>query len=309
MYQQERKERFVNQYVVRETKDTILAMFKTISPYEEKLGKDVSEMSEKELQEVIDNTMAVRTISKYSKFRCLQKYIQWCAASGYGNVTDAYTRIRMDGIDKMRRQFVANPAHLQRTLNQIFDPVDEETVDVIYRCYLWLGFMCFPENKISELTANHLDFDAHKLSFRDNVYPLYQESEPVFFKAATLTEFTYRHTAPDYEIRRSRYLGNGLLRGIKSNFNTYTMRSKITARVKQAVLTNGVPTQEISYKRLDASGIFYSIYTRECAGLPISPKQEFYERFAAHGIQRESAIHIATSYVQDYERWKIAFMK
>ena len=309
MYQQERKQRFIDRYTVRETRDTITAMFNTIAPYEEQFGRDVSEMSDEELQETIDKAMAVRAVSRYSKLRYLQKYIQWCAASGYENVTDAYKRVRSDGIDKMRRQFVVNPTQLQLTLDRVYDPVDDDTIDVICRCYLWLGFMCFPEKRIAELTAEHLKFDAHKLVFDGISYQIYQESAPVFHKAAELTEFTYRHTTPDYEIKRTRFLGSGLLRGIKGDFEPLTMRTKVARRVKDAVKKSKQQIQEVSYKRLDISGMFYAIYIRECAGEPVFPRQEFYERFAARGIRQSSAFNMANIYVQDYERWKVAFMK
>lgn len=310
MYQRERKEQFIEQYNVKDTRNTVAAVFRSIEACEDKFGKDVSEMTVEELQETVDSVFAVKTISKYSKLRYLSKYIKWCAVSGFPNVTDAIDHINTAGIEKMRKQYVASPMHLQYCLDLIFDKVSDDTLDIVYRCYLWLGYMEFPEEHITELTRDNVDFEAHRLVFGNRAYPLYLESEQTFQKASELTAFIYRHTSPDYEISRDRYIGNGLLRGIKGSFEPLTMRSKINARITNAAKEyEGVDKRlsRLSYKRLTSSGMFYRVYERERAGMDTNPLQEFYEVFADRGIKSKSAMTMAHAYVNDYERWKIAF--
>lgn len=306
MYHAERKSRFAEQYDVRDTRVTVESMFRSIAPYEEKYGKDVSEMSVAELQYTIDHAFAVKTISKYSKLRYLDKYIGWCSLNGFQNVTDAIKHISTASIDKVRQQLTSNPMHLQRCLDIAFAPVEDETIDIIYRCYLWLGYMEFPEDRIAELTREHLDFNGHVLVFNDHMYTIYQESEKAFRKAAELTEFNYHHDSPSYDIRRSRYMSNGLIRGIKGDFQALTIRPKIASRVREYA-NSDTPVFQLSYKRLATSGMFYRLYTRERAGMQVDPLNEFYEAFAERGIKKKSAKTLAFSYVNDYERWKFAF--
>lgn len=310
MYQQERKEKFIAQYDVKETRDTITSLFRSIESCEEKFGKDVSEMSVEELQETVDHALAVKTISKYHKLRFLDKYIRWCSVNKYPNVTDSINSISTAGLDKMRQQYVASPMHMQHCLDKVFDVVDDNTMDIVYRCYLWLGYMEFPEDRIAELTKEHLDFESHKLVFDARSYILYREAEPCFRKAAELTEFTYRHTSPSYETQRNRYPGNGLLRGIKGNFEPLTIRPKVNAKVAAALKQYEETDRKIvrlSYKRLTSAGMFYRTYERERAGMDVNPLQEFYEVFADRGIKSKSAMTMAHAYVNDYDRWKLAF--
>lgn len=35
---------------------------------------------------------------------------------------------------------LANPKHLQRCLNEMFNPVESNTIDCIYKAYYWMEF-------------------------------------------------------------------------------------------------------------------------------------------------------------------------
>lgn len=306
MYREDRKNGFIEQYKNKDTRRTVASVFAALEPFENEFGKDVSEMTESELRHTLDETLAVSSISRYSKLLYLQKYVEWCRAAGFKGVTNAVFTTNAMGLDKIRRQFTASPAHLQRCLDIAYAPVEAETVDIIYRCYLWLGYMEFPEGSIPDLTKSNLDFNSCKLVFGGRSYILYQEAIPAFHKATDLTEFNYHHDSPSYDIKRSRFPSNELLRGIKSGFQKTTIRAKTTHKVIEFA-DSDTPVEQLGYKRLTTSGMFYRVYSRERAGLPVSPKQEFYKVFLDRGIKASSAATMANAYYSDYARWKAAF--
>ena len=68
--------------------------------------------------------------------------------------------LKVDMADKMRRLMVASPQHLESIMDAAFDPVDSETVDCLYRCYLWMAFSGFSEDESLSVKVSEIDFDS-----------------------------------------------------------------------------------------------------------------------------------------------------
>lgn len=307
MYNEEQKEKFIEFATNADSLERALrGMFNRTAKFEEEYGHDLCEMSVDEMQRVIDEVFGVATVSKRSRISNIREYVRWCRVQGIKGVTDAIDHTNIAGIDKFRRQMTASPMHLQLCLNAAYTPESKCTVDNIYRGYLWLGFMGFPESEIGKLKKNNLDFSEMKMHYEGKAYPIYAESVPTLRNCADLTEFKYYHESPAYETTRNRYASNGLLRGIKGDFNVLTMRAKVQKKIRD-LASQGTVVYQLSYKRLSTSGLFYRIYTAERAGAINSPKHSLIDYFLEREILQTSAETMAREYMIDYERWKLAF--
>lgn len=307
MYNKEQKEKFIAFLTESENlKKALRIMFDRTEKFEQRYEHDLCEMTDDELQQTVDDVFGVSTVSKRARLSNIREYVRWCRVNSAENVTDAVDRINIAGMGKFKRQMTASPMHLQKCLDIAYTPESMETVDNIYRGYLWLGFMGFPEAEIINLTRHNLDFSDMTMSYGGKIYPIYAESVPALRNCADLKEFNYYHETPAYVSKLYRYASNGLIRGIKGDFNPLTMRSKINKKVREFAETD-TPIFQLSYKRLVTSGLFYRLYSAERAGIVNSARHYLTDYFAERDILPTSVDMMTREYIKDYERWKLAF--
>lgn len=307
MYNKEQKEKFIAFQTESESLQKALRiMFDRTEKFEQSCGHDLCEMSDDELQETVDDVFGVSTVSKRARLSNIREYVRWCRVNGAENVTNAVDHINIAGMDKFKRQMTASPMHLQKCLDIAYSPESMETVDNIYRGYLWLGFMGFPESEIINLTRYNLDFNDMTMRYGGKSFPIYAESVPALRNCAELKAFNYYHDTPSYVSQLDRFASNGLIRGIKGDFNPLTMRSKINKKVREFADT-GTPIFQLSYKRLVTSGLFYRLYSAERAGIANSARHFFTDYFTERDILPTSVDMMTREYIKDYDRWKLAF--
>lgn len=171
-------------------------------------------------------------------------------------------------LDKVRKQMVTSPLHLQRYLNEVFDPEGDETIDNLYRCYYWMAFSGIREEDTLSITASDVDFMDMSIRYGENCVPLYRESLPAFHNAVELPGFLYKHPNYAKEIRRDRVPGDTIMRGVRATTKTMSIRSMLSHR-SAAALQDGKTKQQLSFYRVWMSGLFYRMYERERAGIPV----------------------------------------
>lgn len=103
------------------------------------------------------------------------------------------------------------------------------------------------------------------------------------------------------------------MRGIKATTKTFTMRTTLSKRNIKAI-KEGKTDMQLSFYRVRMSGLFYRVYERERAGIPID-----FSEAAVHAMEgktysltgRVKIEHkqnrIERDYMEDYQRWKLAF--
>jgi len=215
--------------------------------------------------------------------------------------------------EKMKRMMIASPVHLEAVLNKIFEPVASETVDCLYRCYLWMGFAGIEEAEAIEVTVDEIDFDTMTIEHGGKSYEIYREAVPAFKMACNATEF--RYVNPNYTDGkqggyRNRYPGEHLLRGIRSaQIKLTTIRAVIGKKFK----AEGIET---SYGKIRLSGLFYKTYEMERFGEPVNFDAFIVERMGKtdHQYHRnytrnKLANGIRRDLEDDYECWKAAFTR
>ena len=317
MYNNELKTKFVRNYTqslsVAKLCETI---FNKVGQYEEKWNADICTRTAEELQPMIDSIVGFRSRSKWSTLIILKDYVKWCIGNNIPNACDGMLKINTVGLDNVKTQMVSIPKHLQKYLNEIYDPESDCSTDNIYRCFFWLAYSGMKEEDILDVKCEDVDLATLTVHYNGKDYEIYREAIPAFKNCVELGSFVYNH--PLYSANRTvwkpRADGNTLVRGIRSTSSLKSMRMTLSRKAKEAI-DNGRTTQRLSYYRVYLSGLFYRMYEREKSGEPVDFTQDALEFMEGREYQFEKGCkneiikrrEIAKDYLEDYQRWKLAF--
>lgn len=316
MYNEEQKTQFIRSYTQSiHTANVAETVFSAMEKYENEWGRDLCTQSAEVLQPVIDEITGLRSKSQGMSLAILREYVKWCLVMKVPDACDGMLHITTVGLEKIKTQMVSSPLHLQKYLDEVFDVEGKETVDLIYRCYYWMAFSGIKEDDTLLVTAKDIDFENMCIHWNEREYPLYREAVPAFRLASTLTGFNYEH--PNYQtIRRDRIPGDTIMRGIRAVMKPKGMRSILTHRSMDAI-KEGKTKLHLSFYRVWMSGLFYRTYENERAGLPVSFSETAVDfmsgkEYAVNGVNKYIKLshkqnRIEKDYMEDYERWKLAF--
>ena len=325
MYNPDMKQKFIDKvYAGRDSTAAIARnVLKSLGEYERNWGADFCTRSPEEISPVLDNVLGMRVSSKWSSVNILKEYIRWCIMNGYPGATDSLKKINIDisGYEKVKMQTVANPIQLQKYFDDIFSPESDETMDIVYRCYLWMAYMGIPEEEALNIKSGNVDFALMRIKYGDKEAPIYRESLASFRSASDLTSFKYVHTR--YTTVRDRVLGDMLLRGVKENVHKYTIR-QVTSRKFSEEENIKKTGKKLSFYRIWISGLFYRMYEQERAGGDVDftdiAKEEVSKiRLDPSGNpapyiynhdkdgEQQRIYRKTRDYNEDYNRWKFVF--
>ncbi len=317
MYNEELKTKFVRGYTQSVSTAKLCAtIFNKVGQYEAKWGADVCTKTAEELQPMIDSIVGFRARSKWSTLIILKDYVKWCIGKGVAGACDGMLKINTVGLDNVRTQMVSIPKHLQRYLDEIYDPENIQSTDNIYRCFFWLAYSGMKEENILKVRCDEVDLSTLTVRHNGEEFEIYREAIPAFKNCVTLDSFVFNH--PLYSAQKTvwkqRAEGDTLVRGIRSVSSLEAMRMVLSRKAKEAI-DNGKTNQRLSYYRAYLSGMFYRMYEREKSGLPVDFTEDTLKFMEGReykfdkGCKNEAIKkrEIAKDYLEDYQRWKLAF--
>lgn len=321
MYNEAVKQRYLQEMQFTETsRKWYISIFNTIEPYETAWQADLCTRTAEELRPVMDDVAGIVYSTKAKRMSALRAYVRWCLKSGIPGACSGFLELQTetDSTEKIRSRMVQSPLQLQRFLNLIFEPEDEETIDIIYRCYLWCGFFGIEENCLMDIRISDVTMDPKtktgEIRVGDDVYDICREAYRTFWLASSLKSFSYTH--PLYgAIRRDRKELDKLFIGYKGVMTLKTFRNG-TFFAESAALKEGKTDMRPSYLSVKLSGLFYRMYVRECLGFDAD-----FDRVASEIIEKKQHTPNATAeslraqrlakanhLKKDYLNWKKAFL-
>lgn len=314
MYNEQQKVNFIRGYTGSlNTANVATTIFNALEKYEEQWQADFCTRSKEELQPVIDEIVGLRTKSQWMTLIILKEYVKWCIAMKVPGACDGMLQVEAVGLDKVRHQMVSSPLHLQKYLDELFDPESEETIDNIYRCYFWMAYGGIDEEDTILVKREDINFEQMTIAYKDTNIPIYREALPAFRNAVSLTDFLYKHPNYTKTVRRDRIGGDTIMRGIKAETKTFTMRVTISKRNIKAV-EDGRTDLQLSFYRVRMSGLFFRAYERERAGIPVDFSEAAMRAMAGKEYSIKGRIKLEhkqnrmeRDYMEDYQRWKLAF--
>ncbi|MCM1222383.1 MAG: hypothetical protein NC548_48740 [Lachnospiraceae bacterium] len=314
MYNESQKIKFIKSYTSSiNTANVATVIFNAFEKYETSWQADLCSKEKDVLQPIVDEIAGLRSRSKWMTITILKEYVKWCLVMKVPNACDGMLQVDAIGLDKVRRQMVSSPLHLQRYLDVLFDAESEETIDNIYRCYFWMAYGGIDEGDAILVRSRDVNFNEMAIYYKNTSVPIYRESLSAFRNAVSLTSFLYKHPNYSKPIRRERIEGDILMRGIKAETKILTIRSTLSKQSIQAI-KSGKTDMQLSFSRAYLSGLFFRMYERERAGVPID-----FSEAAVHAMEgknytlsgRAKIEHrqnrIERDYMEDYQRWKLAF--
>lgn len=317
MYNEELKTRFILQYTYSVSMRIVAeGTFNIFEPYEVKWGADLCTRSAEDLQVVIDSMFGVRVKSQSNRIIILKQYVMWCIAQGVEGACDGMLKISSPGVEAIKSQMVSSPLHLQRYLDSFLLPTSAKTVDDTYRCYFWLAFAGCEEEDIINMKTSDVDFENMVVHVRNEEFPIYREGLPAIRNCANQQWFTYIHPNYSKDIIRLRVDGDQLLRGVKAEATALVLRATLSRAVTKAV-KEGKTNCKLSHYKAQLSGIFYRTYEMELAGAEpdfmwLAKKVMYgktYKLDSGRNLIGAKERAKAKDYLEDYNRWKLAFIK
>lgn len=315
MYNEELKTKFVRGYTNSiSTAEVCQTIFNAFEQYEVEWDADLCTRSAEELQPVVDNLVGFRARSKWMRLIILKDYVKWCIGMKVPGACDGMLKIETVGLEKVKHQTVASPLHLQRYLDSICEPESEETTDNIYRCFYWLAYGGVAEEDILSIKCSDVDLNSMVVRYNSTEVPIYREALPAFKNCVKLTQFVYKHPNYDKLVYKDRADGDTLVRGIRSAPSIKAMRVELSRRSK-AKMDEGKTDLKLSYFRVWISGLFYRMYERERAGMPVDfsaaaaqfMEGKTYKLDRGRNTPEAKKRQLTRDYLEDYERWKLAF--
>ncbi|WP_432353247.1 hypothetical protein [Anaerotruncus rubiinfantis] len=295
------------------TANVAVVIFNAFEKFENDWQADLCTRSKEKLQPAVDATVGLRSKSQWMTLTILREYVKWCIAMKVPEACDGMLLIEAVGLDKVRHQMVSSPLHLQKYLDDIFDPESDETIDNLYRCYFWMAYGGIDEGDTVLVKAEDVDFEQMSIFYKNTSVPIYREAIPAFRNAVSLTSFSYKHPKYSKIIYRDRIPGDTVMRGIKATTKVFTMRTTLSKRNIKAV-EDGDTDLQLSFYRVRMSGLFYRVYERERAGIPIDFSDaavramdgKTYSLSGRYKLEHKQN-RIERDYMEDYQRWKLAF--
>ena len=323
MYNEEVKQRFIKEFNSSlSRRKTTMDVFNLLEPYEENWGSDFCTRSKSEIQPVIGEIVGFRTKSQSTRVSILKSYVRWCIENRVEGACDELLSIKTNeiGLEKLKRQMVASPQHLQRYLNCLFDKDSEETVGCVYRCFYWLAYGGMREEDVLNVTTSDVDLQRMVVRYNGYEYPIYREAVPAFTNCVRLKEFRYKNSNYVFERSsfRERASGDMLLRGFgeSESLNAFRVEMSRKARLQKFRADKDMNDKsldlKLSFYRVWLSGLFYRTYENERAGMPVdfSTASKFFTEGKNYKLDsgRNTILakqrKVAREYLEDYNRWK-----
>ena len=310
MYNELIKENFIKNINISDaTANAYRLLFIKISEYEQKFNKNIYEMTDDEVTETVNNITGMNIRGKKTQICLIRRYVSWCCDN---HIPGAHMIIKNDynGIEKITTRTVRNPMHMDLYLNSVFRPVEERTIDNIYRMVLWMAYSGMPSRYVCNVDVDDISFDDMSISADGNNYPIYREALPVFKSCVRDVSFVYKHPLHD-DMEIQRVVSTKVARGFR-DITYESIKSIISRRIKEAV-RNGKTDIELSYYRATISGLFYRTYEKEMSGIKIDIEEES-KNYIAAKLDKINACEMTgirlcrlkKSYKDDYTRWKDA---
>ena len=323
MYNKDTKEKFITEFSTNTGRRQVAyKAFEALEPYEQDAESDFCTWDKDKIIPVVDKLIGLRESSKKTRLSVLEAYIKWCMQNKIPGAREDLLGISDFGLDKLKSQMVANPQHLQRYLNCILEPEQENTVDNVYRCYYWMAYGGMSEEDALNVTTKDVDLVNLVIRYNGTEYPIYREAIPAFKSCVESTNFKCKHpNYTDVEVYRNRIAGDILTRGTRGYGSTRGIRVEISRKQRNQRFRPDSTKDDksldlkLSFYRIRLSGLFYRMYEAERAGMPVNfmpAAEQFmegktYKLDSGRNLIGARQRRIASEFLDDYNRWKEAY--
>ena len=282
-------------------------LFQMARPYEEELQKELSQFDEDELRRFLGEKCGSEEFPLYRALDILRQYGNYRRGEE-PPPSNAWRKIRADLVDECRATMYAGPMHLAGELDRVFLPLEQDNVDLLHRCFIWLAYGEMPYNLITLVKRNDVDILNRRVSCLEQSFRIYEEAVPLFSKVKDMDAFKVIENKTEAYVDR-RYpemLFSFMERG---EYNAEGKCGTMKIKLSQASLATGA---SLSYSNVRMSGMFYRVFELERCRRIASPEEAFvyFETRGAAGKSssgRSAGWRTRKDMSARYKAWKQAF--
>lgn len=298
-------------------KKRISTLFRRISDAEVQADTDIAEMDAQSAAAVMKAPGVLSASIFYTSVCTLRDYASWCVMTERAHTEACALSVVPDGLDAVRETMVSGPEHLESALNIILSPVESGSAETLLRAYVWLVYAGVHPEDIQNLKSSDVDLDRLTVKAGRKEYRVCGYAAAALDFAVNGTSLRISH--PQYSAR-PREESDFLMRGTKSVLTWNDCSSRIGRKCLEA-RREGRMNLALTNLSIGRSGMFYGIYHNELAGYTPDFTADIEEYMTyqterrgkgysvygadATGIRRNLLL---TSFLEDYSRWKLAFL-
>lgn len=317
LYNEELKKEFLNTYTQSDVafRKTEL-IFQKIGDIESEYNTDLCYVVDKDmLLKMIRVVSANRSTGTNIKLSILRRYVNWCSERLDGVSAELINSISAEdiNIDYIKLHMASDSGDFKYYLSTFLRSDDDLTMDIVFKCIMWMGYSGIPEEKITDIKTEDVQLEVINNRFvilnEGLLYSVPAEAFDTFKKCVELTGFNYEYSKATKMVPRAD--GNKLLRGIKAVSSQTYLIQQLSVKRKQKNLE-----RNINYTSATWSGFFYRLHELEKknkidfleeAGKYIGDR--IYKLDKTRMSQENIRTKISKEIKFDYELWKKAFGK
>lgn len=256
MYEIEMKEGFIKDYMRSRVvaKTSLYSLFRKVEPYEEKLGKDCSQFTTKEIIEMFKEFGAKSVYVLLNYNTILKAYCAWLKHYHKHKNEIAYEEINTDMLKPLVAAS-ANKTLSREEITEIEDQLYNWTDKAIVEC-LWEGLSGNSMKDLVGIELNMIDHKAKQLQLPDGrVFDLTNRLYDLLLKALDEEEYLcYGET-----LRVKKLIGKGKMYKERDNAHAIDSDDKFFRWVYRKVqnFRKHIGIEEMTMKNISTSGMCY----------------------------------------------------
>ncbi len=96
-------------------------------------------------------------------------------------------------LKEIRTTMVSSPYFFNKYLDSVFEPTENNTIENLYRCAMWLLYIGFELDEIVDLEINNVDLYNRRIIYKDKYYRMPDYSFDSIEKCVSAISFYYPH--------------------------------------------------------------------------------------------------------------------
>jgi integrase len=283
MFNKEQKEEYLSSF--SSNKDSIQRIFKKTAITESLYNKDLADMSEKELVEVLGSLNLVRVKTRGITSSIIRNYIKWAILMGKTTNTDTsrydFSLMQIKTSASLKNKMIKNPLQVKEILSASFSDgfFNQPNKEIRDSLIFWLVYSGLTLEEVQALKKTDIDTlnkviklpKGKFVSIIDkSIIPLWKQCKDISFIESVPLNSTAKVSQINSMLVDSEFLfrpivGKELDRGNQVKISY--LRSKIADIFKRYNEKTGSLIL-VSPRNLRISGTFYQVYQAEKAGAP-----------------------------------------
>lgn len=189
-------------------------------------------------------------------------------------------------LEEIRITMVSSPYFFNNYLDSVFLPTENNSIENLYRCAMWLLFIGLELDEIVDLEISNIDLYNRRIVYKDKCYVIPDYSFDSIESCISAISFYYpnKNYANCNGVWKNRFNGNKLIRGETEELKAKTVKDMLGRYIKEANVS-GKTKKRMTLGMVSLSGSYYRLRVKEIdCGTP--PDFEALSRYQMSKISR-----------------------